>query len=434
MRVFISFASEDRRTAEQIHLALLGAGFETFFDAENLPAGGDYNTRISAAVDRADLFIFLISPESVAEGSFARTELRFAREKWRHPAGRVLPVMVRRVDWGQLPSYLAAVTVLEPEGSIAPEVTRQVRHLAAALRWRKPAVAAVTGLITIAVIAIGIKSWSYRHNGFAAEPATTPVASDTKAAAAATPEVAATGGSTAPPTRITSAKDEAHYPQCPEISPNPIVARAASLDSLPPEFTVDGTRHLLLKRDGQPTAVAAANALGSLTARQIIVVHFTAGPARGAGGFFARPDAMVSAHVIIDRDGKVQQLVPFDFAARHAGRGSWQGIGQLNSKSLGIELENWGSLERRENGWTTYRGQTIPDEDVFEPADTQNVGWQLYTCDQLRSFLHVARALRKAYPSIEHMIGHSDITDSHKVDPGPAFPMARMRQLIFAVD
>jgi len=39
--VLISYASEDRNSAEQIHLALVGAGIQTFFDRESLAPGGD---------------------------------------------------------------------------------------------------------------------------------------------------------------------------------------------------------------------------------------------------------------------------------------------------------------------------------------------------------------------------------------------------------
>jgi hypothetical protein len=68
MRVFISFASEDRLSAERLHFALVGAGFQTFFDHESLPPGSDFNSRIQSAVQRSELFVFLISPDSVASG------------------------------------------------------------------------------------------------------------------------------------------------------------------------------------------------------------------------------------------------------------------------------------------------------------------------------------------------------------------------------
>lgn len=122
MWVFISYAAEDRDLAEQTHLALTGAGHQTFFDRESLPAGGDFYSAIRAAVQKSDLFVFLISPDSINSGSFALTELQYARMKWRHPLGHVLPVMARPTEWGSIPNYLKAVTVLEPVGNVPAEV------------------------------------------------------------------------------------------------------------------------------------------------------------------------------------------------------------------------------------------------------------------------------------------------------------------------
>ena len=79
MKIFLSYASEDRPQAEEIQLALAGAGHEVFFDRESLPAGGDYHARIKASVDDAELFVFLISPDSVAGGGYALTEMGYAR-------------------------------------------------------------------------------------------------------------------------------------------------------------------------------------------------------------------------------------------------------------------------------------------------------------------------------------------------------------------
>lgn len=47
-----------------------------------LPPGEDYNPTIINNVRNSDLFVFLISPESMAEGKYSRSELRFAREVW----------------------------------------------------------------------------------------------------------------------------------------------------------------------------------------------------------------------------------------------------------------------------------------------------------------------------------------------------------------
>ena len=126
MQIFLSYSSVDCELADQIHLALLGSGHSVFFDKESLPPAGDYQTKIRKAVADSDFLVFLISPESVKKGSFALTELGYARKKWKHPRGRVLPVMVRAVAYANIPTYLKAVTVLEPEGNVAAEVTEAI--------------------------------------------------------------------------------------------------------------------------------------------------------------------------------------------------------------------------------------------------------------------------------------------------------------------
>jgi hypothetical protein len=93
VKIFISYATEDRDVVEQVHLALLGAGHQTFFDRESLPPGGDYHDKICMAIKESDAFVFVISPESIFPGSYALTELKQARTKWQHPKGFVLPIL-----------------------------------------------------------------------------------------------------------------------------------------------------------------------------------------------------------------------------------------------------------------------------------------------------------------------------------------------------
>ena len=129
MQIFLSYASEDREHADQVHLALAAGGYQVFFDRDSLPPGGEYHTRIRNAVEHSDIFVFLISPNSVAAGSYALTELKYARTKWPHPKGRVLPVRLQEVAWEQIPSFLKAVTVLEPEGNIPAETLVAVSEM-----------------------------------------------------------------------------------------------------------------------------------------------------------------------------------------------------------------------------------------------------------------------------------------------------------------
>lgn len=72
----------------------------------------------------------------------------------------------------------------------------------------------------------------------------------------------------------------------------------------------------------------------------MIVLHATAGSARSALAWLTNPAAKVSAHFVIDKAGRVFQLVSDELAAWHAGRAAWRGQTAINEVSLGIELEN----------------------------------------------------------------------------------------------
>jgi N-acetylmuramoyl-L-alanine amidase len=72
----------------------------------------------------------------------------------------------------------------------------------------------------------------------------------------------------------------------------------------------------------------------------MLVIHATAGSARGALAWLTSPLSRVSAHYLITKGGQMFQLVPEERAAWHAGRASWQGETAINECSIGIELEN----------------------------------------------------------------------------------------------
>ncbi|MCI0558922.1 MAG: toll/interleukin-1 receptor domain-containing protein [Nitrososphaera sp.] len=132
MKLFLSYAAENCGIAEEIYFALVGAGHEVFFDRPSLKPGDNYDRRLREAIEAADGVIFLISPQSVQIGGYALTELKYARQKWVHPERRVLPVMVKPTRFEAIPAYLRAVTILQPEGNIAAEVTEALKG------WGKP--------------------------------------------------------------------------------------------------------------------------------------------------------------------------------------------------------------------------------------------------------------------------------------------------------
>lgn len=129
MNIFLCYPSAERATADQINLALVGQGHDVFFDRDDLPAGDEYHQRISRAIEQSHVFLFLITPDSLAKGRYTLTELDIALAKWEHPAGHVLPVMVQPTPIKDVPPYLRAVTILEPKGDVAANVARAVSQL-----------------------------------------------------------------------------------------------------------------------------------------------------------------------------------------------------------------------------------------------------------------------------------------------------------------
>lgn len=128
----------------------------------------------------------------------------------------------------------------------------------------------------------------------------------------------------------------------------------------------------------------------------LIVLHHTAmDSAEAALARLCAPSAAVSAHYLICGDGRILQLVDEDQRAWHAGVGEWAGQDDINSRSIGIELDNRG------------------DHPFSDPQ---------------------MRALEALLPGImarhgippEAVIGHSDMAPGRKVDPGPRFDWARL--------
>src|SRR6266511_410935 len=104
--IFLSYASEQSEAATHIELSLKGDGYSVFRDRTSLPPGESFDARILAAIEESDLFIFLISHESISHGRYTLTELKFAEQKWGHPAGHVLPVLVEPVPKEAIPIFL----------------------------------------------------------------------------------------------------------------------------------------------------------------------------------------------------------------------------------------------------------------------------------------------------------------------------------------
>jgi formylglycine-generating enzyme required for sulfatase activity len=159
MRIFLSYASQDREPAENIYLALRDQGHAVFFDRADLPPGDEYHNRIRAAVQKSHLFLFLISANALDDGSYTLTELDIADKS----GIKLLPVMLHKVAVEQLPAVIKAITFLETDGSLPGAVAAEVHRIAAEWRWRRLryAAAATAAIVMISVgLFYGLKARS----------------------------------------------------------------------------------------------------------------------------------------------------------------------------------------------------------------------------------------------------------------------------------
>lgn len=109
----------------------------------------------------------------------------------------------------------------------------------------------------------------------------------------------------------------------------------------------------------------------------------------------ANSGGRVSAHYLIGSDGKRYQLVSDERRAWHGGAGSWGTITDINSASIGIELDNDG-------------------QSPFAEAQVQSL---LVLLEDLCTRLRIPRS---------QIIGHQDSAPTRKPDPGPLFPWKRL--------
>ena len=197
------------------------------------------------------------------------------------------------------------------------------------------------------------------------------------------------------------------------------------------------SNHRLIADHGQSLRHVETPNLGGMMTPELLVIHYTAGSsAEGAVAWLCNPAARASAHLVIGRDGSLTQLAPFNRIAWHAGRSLWAGRSNVNSCSIGIELDNAGKLERVGECWRSSIGQReYPDNQVLianhqhDRPGTPPCGWHRYSQAQLAAAGEVGMLLVREY-ALKDVVGHDDIAPGRKSDPGPAFPLASFRALL----
>ena len=129
-----------------------------------------------------------------------------------------------------------------------------------------------------------------------------------------------------------------------------------------------------------------------------VVLHHTAQDSvRQTLNTFTIPRTQVSSHYVIGKDGEIYHMLNDYYRAWHGGAGKWGNNTDLNSSSLGIEIDNNGEEE--------------------------------FTTAQINSLLDLLEILKKKYKiPAENFIGHSDIAPSRKVDPNKNFPWKKLAE------
>lgn len=127
-----------------------------------------------------------------------------------------------------------------------------------------------------------------------------------------------------------------------------------------------------------------------------VILHYT-GMKTGAAALarLCDPKAKVSAHYFVEEDGAVYQLVEEQCRAWHAGVSSWRGEGEINARSIGIEIVNPG------HEW----------------------GYRDFPAPQIEAVIKVLKAIRTRHDvAVARVLAHSDIAPARKEDPGEKFP------------
>ncbi len=132
----------------------------------------------------------------------------------------------------------------------------------------------------------------------------------------------------------------------------------------------------------------------------LLLLHYTATKsADNALKWLCNPEAQASAHYLIDEDGSIYQMVAEEQRAWHAGASFWAGDSDINSCSIGIEIQNEGVWGGNPN---------FPE--------TQMDAVERLCLDILD---------RHSIPP-ERVLAHSDVAPGRKVDPGAEFDWKRL--------
>ncbi len=180
--------------------------------------------------------------------------------------------------------------------------------------------------------------------------------------------------------------------------------------------------------------VASPNA-GKRIRPRLLVLHYTAVSLKHTLDIFKAPG--VSAHFVVAENGKITQMVDCNRSAFHAGKSEWKGRKNCNNFSIGIEIVNYGHLGKYRGIYKSWNKVVISNSSVMRARHLlmkRTVGWPKFPPRQIEVVKKLCRDICRRY-GIKDIAGHEDIARprGRKVDPGPVFPMADVKDYALSV-
>lgn len=189
----------------------------------------------------------------------------------------------------------------------------------------------------------------------------------------------------------------------------------------------------------------AAKAIGGQIVPEIVVLHDTAGrlTSGNSADYLRDNPAGVSVHFVLERDGSIEQQVPTNRRAGHAGKSSYHGRADCNAFSIGIEIVNPGRMvwaDRVAGKARAWFGQVFSDGangseivEITTPEHGTGV-WMSYTEAQMDALQQLLAALFSGVPTLNDITTHWYVSPGRKVDTNPLFPLEHLRARILGRD
>lgn len=183
-----------------------------------------------------------------------------------------------------------------------------------------------------------------------------------------------------------------------------------------------------------------ARLMGGVIVPEVVVIHDTASPLdAGNAANYLRTTTKASVHFVIEIDGSIEQQVPANRRAGHAGQSTFQGRSDVNAFSIGIELVNPGRMTRSGfGGAVSWWGKDFGYSE-FKLVDltTKEHGagvWMPYPEAQIAALMGLLQALFEAVKTLRDITTHWYISPGRKIDTNPLFPLESIRARILGRD